>query len=166
MEAALDACMKACKDLRVQERQRILAVIKPHFFAAADIGLKDLITAAIKKDMQGVVESYCRIIEHPNANEVIVNILKDISKLFKSMDKEAIEAAECYLAKCDKKSVQLIISLMRAYILTSSLAMDKKVQKALLGIHEVLVQRCHISSQKLQDGLKATKTPKRSKSSK
>lgn len=172
MEAALDACMKACKDIRVQERQRILAVIKPHIGEIVGIGVKDLIMAALKNDMQGVVDSYCKIIEHPNAKKVIVGMLKDIAKLYKTMDKEVIEAAECYLAKCDKQSVQLIISLMRAYISTSSMAKDKTVQKAIWDIHEVVLQRCHTSSQKLQDGLKSmpssppiTKSPKRSKSS-
>ena len=185
MEAALDACMKLCKDIRVQERQRILAVIQPHFFAAADIGLNGMIMAALENNMNGVVESYCKIVEHPNAKKTIVNIMKDISKLIKSMDKEVIEAAECYLTKCDKKSVQLIISLMRAYISTSRMATDKTVQKAVWDIHEAVLQRCHTSSQKLQAGLKSmpssppktksapitksaqkTKSPKRSKSSK
>lgn len=177
MEAALDTCMKVCKDMRVQERQRILAVIKPHFFAAADIGMNGMIMAALKNDMNGVVESYCKFVEHPNAKKVIVGMMKDISKLLKSMDKEVIEAAECYLKKCDQKSVQLIISLMRAYVSTSNMATDKTIQKAMWDIHEVVLQRCHTSSQKLQAGLKSmpssapitksspkTKSPKRSKS--
>ena len=102
MNNVLDVCLKACAALRLKERQRLIAVIRPHIDSLANLGVFDLVMAATENDMKGVVEHYCKLMENPKTKKVIVEMLRDILKLYKSMEKEIVAVAQCYLSNCDR----------------------------------------------------------------
>ena len=152
VQKAFNSCMVACNAIEIQKQRKrqMLTTIKPHIQSLQSIGAMDVAFSYIKKDVQGMLENYCKMMEHPDAKKIINAMLTDIVKLYKGMDKEMSEMVDCFLAKCDKTAIELLMLIMRAYLSTHAVLADKTLSKRLNEIQDVVLSQMKRSYERLQ----------------
>lgn len=154
VQHSMQRCMMACNTLEFQkERQRqVITTLKPHIQSLQKIGLMDVALAYMKKDIQGMLENYCKMMEHADAKKVIAAILTDIVKLYKGMEKEMSDLIDCYLSKCDKTALDFMMLIMRVSLSTYAVLDDKTVSKRFEDLQDVVLTQMKRSYEKLQKG--------------
>ncbi len=98
VQKSIQHCMMACKSIELQqERQKkMMTELKPHIQSLQSIGGMDVLFAYMKKDFNGMLENYCKMMENQKAKKNIVEMLTAVVNLYNEMRGDMIQLIDCF----------------------------------------------------------------------
>lgn len=180
MDEKLTSCYLSCKttfyEVQNKQKQEFIKLLKEQYTRMMKMGMGDVFIAYAKGDALSGLKAVNAFIEK-NGRNVVLEMQKDLIKLYEN-NKDNIDAVcKCYLKNCDKDAVEMTIEIVKFVKNIITIFSDSSVQKQIGTIYKKINDNLeyamkvltdvkgtpHVSTRSSSSSKGTSKTPRKSK---